>query len=64
MRYQIKILMLCLIDPKNLEKKLTTYVAHTNDTHFKKKKHTTMKNRSDNLRIFHQNIRGLHRKTD
>ena len=40
-------------------KKLTTYAVHTNDTHFKKNKHTTMKNSSDNLRIFHQNIRGL-----
>jgi len=27
-------------------------------------KHTTMKNSSDNLQIFHQNIRGLYRKTD
>jgi len=30
----------------------------------KKNKHTTMKNSSDNLRIFHQNISGLYRKTD
>ena len=45
-------------------KKLTTYAVHTNDTHFKKNKHTTMKNSSDNLWIFHKNIRGLHRKTD
>jgi len=47
-----------------LTKKLNTHISHTNYTHFKSNKSTINKGRSDNLRIFHQNIGGLHSKVD
>ena len=49
---------------KEPNKKLSTHLSYTDHTYSMSKKQPSNKYNTDNLRIFHQNIRGLYSKVD